>query len=209
MRKLRAYFLTGLIVILPTVISVYVLYKIFLALDGILADFLTKYIGFRIPGAGIVTLVLLIILAGMFARNFFGRGLLRFWDRIIGKIPLISKVYNALKRISEAFFMERSSGFRKVVLVEYPRKGVYSMAFMTAAAAGEVQNKTGAKMVSVFLPTTPNPTSGFFLLYPEDQVIPLTIPVDEALRMIVSAGLAPPDEREPFVVEGRRESDET
>jgi uncharacterized membrane protein len=151
----------------------------------------------------------LIILAGIFARNIFGRGLLRFWDKVIGRIPLVSKVYNALKRISEAFFLERKSGFRKVVLVEYPRKGVYSMAFMTAVAAGEVQSKTGVKMVSVFLPTTPNPTSGFFLLYPEDQVIPLSIPVDEALRMIISAGMAPPDENEGTPVAERKGSSET
>ena len=208
MRRLRTYFLTGLIVILPTVISAYVLYKIFVALDGILADFLTRYIGFRIPGAGLVTLVILIILVGMFARNIFGRGLLRFWDRVIARIPLVSKVYSALKRISEAFFLERSTGFRKVVLVEYPRKGVYSMAFMTAEAAGEVQNKTGAKMVSVFLPTTPNPTSGFFLLYPEDQVVPLNIPVDEALRMIISAGMAPPEEQDTTRLPGEKARDE-
>ncbi len=187
-RRLRKYFLTGLVVLLPAVISMFVLWRLFTALDHILGRFVEVYMGYRIPGVGLVALLLLIVGIGAVASNFIGRKLIGVGEGVIDRIPILRWIYRTTKQISSAVLQERSTTFRKVVLVNYPLKGTYSMAFQTSESAGAIEDAVGKKLVTVFLPTTPNPTSGFFLLVPEDEVVPLDISVNEGLRYIISAG---------------------
>jgi uncharacterized membrane protein len=187
-RRLRRYFFTGLIVLLPVVVSIFVLWKLFSGLDLILGRYVELLVGQRIPGVGLVALVLIIIAIGAVASNYIGKRLIRAGEGIVARIPVLRWIYRTTKQLFSALLEERSTSFRKVVLVNFPRKGTYSMAFQTAESAGVVEDAVGRRLVSVFLPTTPNPTSGYFLLVPEDEVIPLTISVNEGLRYIISAG---------------------
>jgi uncharacterized membrane protein len=188
-RRIRNYFLTGLIVLLPGVISVFVLWRLFVGLDRILGRYIELWFGRQIPGVGLVALVLIIIVIGAVASNFIGRRLIRIGEGIVARIPIIRWIYRTTKQLFSTLLAERSTSFRKVVMVNYPYKGMYSMAFQTSDTAGPVENAVGGKrLITLFLPTTPNPTSGFFLLVPEEDVIPLDLSVDEGLKYIISAG---------------------
>ena len=151
--------------------------------------FVEVYLGYRIPGVGLVALVLIIIGIGAIASNILGRRLIRVVEGIVARIPIIRWIYRTTKQLFSTLLAERSTSFRKVVLINYPYKGMYSMAFQTSETAGPVEHSVGGKrLVTLFLPTTPNPTSGFFLLVPEEDVIPLDLSVDEGLKYIISAG---------------------
>ncbi|RMD92611.1 MAG: DUF502 domain-containing protein [Calditrichaeota bacterium] len=200
-RKFRAYFFTGLLVLIPLFLTGYIIWNLFLAIDGILRgvvyDFLYKTFGLEvfkkpIPGLGFITLVLLITFTGIIARNYFGRKIVDIGDRIVQSIPLINRVYNAIKQISYAFFSEKREVFKKAILFEYPRKGIYSIGFFTQDTRGPVQEALEEDVVSVFLPTTPNPTSGFLLFVPKTDIIDLDLPVEEALKLIISGGAIVP-----------------
>lgn len=188
-RRMRNYFLTGLVVLLPAVISIFVLWRLFTGLDRILGRFVELYLGYKIPGVGLVALILIIIAIGAIASNIIGRRLIKIGEGIVSRIPIIRWIYRTTKQLFSTLFAEQSTSFRKVVLVNYPYKGMYSMAFQTSETAGPVEDAVGGKtLVTLFLPTTPNPTSGFFLLVPEEDVIPLDITVNEGLKYIISAG---------------------
>jgi uncharacterized membrane protein len=188
-RRMRNYFLTGLIVLLPAVISIFVLWRLFTGLDRILGRFVELWLGYKIPGVGLVALILIIIAIGAIASNIIGRRLIRIGEGIVARIPIIRWIYRTTKQLFSTLLAERSTSFRKVVLINYPYKGMYSMAFQTSESAGPVEEAVdGRRLVSVFLPTTPNPTSGYFLLVPEEDVIPLAISVNEGLKYIISAG---------------------
>lgn len=188
-RRMRNYFLTGLIVLLPAVISIFVLWRLFTGLDRILGRFVELWLGYKLPGVGLVALVAIIIAIGAIASNFIGRRLIRIGEGIVSRIPIIRWIYRTTKQLFSTLLAERSTSFRKVVLINYPYKGMYSMAFQTSDTAGSVEDAVGGKrLVTLFLPTTPNPTSGYFLLVPEDDVIPLDISVNEGLKYIISAG---------------------
>jgi len=188
-RRMRNYFLTGLVVLLPAVISIFVLWRLFTGLDRILGRFVELYLGYKIPGVGLVALILIIIAIGAIASNIIGRRLIKIGEGIVARIPIIRWIYRTTKQLFSALFAERSTSFRKVVLINYPYKGMYSMAFQTSETAGPVEDAVGGKtLVTLFLPTTPNPTSGYFLLVPEEDVIPLDISVNEGLKYIISAG---------------------
>ena len=187
-RRMRRYFLTGLVVLLPVVVSGFVLWRLFTGLDLILGRYVELYLGRRIPGVGVVALILIIVGTGALASNILGKRLIQAGELLVGRIPIMRWIYRTTKQLFSTFLREKNTSFGKVVLVNFPTEGTYSMAFQTSESAPAAEGPIGKRLVTVFLPTTPNPTSGYFLLVPEDKVIPLDIPVDEGLRYIVSAG---------------------
>jgi len=198
LKRLRTHFLTGLVVLTPIVVTAYVFWHLFFKVDGLLSGLLTEWgffdlIGYRIPGIGFITLVLLIICIGMLTRNFVGKELIEISDRFMTRIPIFNRIYTAVQQISQAFLTEKGTVFRKAVLVEYPRKGVYAIGFLTSVSRGEVQERTAMDMYNVFLPTTPNPTSGFLLLVPKDDITPLNMTIEEALKLVISGGTVVPE----------------
>ena len=151
------------------------------------------YLPFQVPGLGLVVVFMVLFLAGFLARNFLGRWVVRFWERILTSIPFAGPFYKAVKQLLETVFGAAGQDFRRVVLMEYPRRGMYSIGFVTGVAEGEIQHRTSRKVVNVFLPTTPNPTSGFYLVVPEEEVIPLSMSVEDAFKVIVSGGIINPE----------------
>jgi len=200
-RRLRAYFLTGVLVLTPIVLTIYIFWKIFQGLDRLLLNginSLLAFVGFpayhgRIPGLGIVVMLLIILLAGILARNYVGRKLFQLGDYLVTRIPLISKLYIALRQLFEALFSEKREVFKSAVLFEYPRKGIYSIGFITQDTKGEVQDRISEDLYSIFLPTTPNPTSGYLLFVPKKDVIVLDMPIEEALKLVISGGAIIPN----------------
>jgi len=201
-KRIRASFLTGLIVLVPLVLTSYIFWNLFLSIDGILRgvvhDFIFQQFGFsfaekQIPGIGFVALLIIIIGVGFVARNYIGNQVVGIGDRIVARIPLINRIYGAIKQISNAFFSSQREVFKKAVLFEYPRKGVYSIGFFTQDTRGPVQEALDADVVSVFLPTTPNPTSGFLLFIPKSEIIDVDLTMEEAMKLIVSGGAIIPN----------------
>ena len=200
-KKLKSYFLTGLLVLTPLVLTVFIIWRLFFAIDGLLQGFISKQIiarlGFQIgdqpiTGLGFITIILLILLTGFFARNYVGRKILLIGDNLVSKIPIINRIYIAFQQISQAFLSEKSEVFEKAVLIEYPRKGIHSIGFFTQDTKGEVQNRLDKDVVSVFIPTTPNPTSGFLLFVPKEDAQPMDMSVEEAMKLVISGGAIQP-----------------
>ncbi|MBU2498844.1 MAG: DUF502 domain-containing protein [Proteobacteria bacterium] len=152
------------------------------------------YLNVRIPGLGLILALILILIVGFLARNIVGSKIVHWTDRIVNRIPLARIIYVAIKQLLQGVFLPQTRAFRRVVMVEFPRQGVYSIGFLTGVSKGEVQNKTAKKVVNVFVPTTPNPTSGFFIMVPEDEVIPLSMSVEDAFKLIISGGIVSPSE---------------
>lgn len=196
--KLRNYFTTGLLVVAPTAVTVWILTRLFFFFDHILGQFYVKYM-FEplgeppLPGLGAVTLALLVILIGMFARMYAGRKLLAMWDRIIEQVPLVNRVYIAIKQLSDAFAKGGGIIFQHPVIIEYPRRDVYSIGFVTNHCSGPFCKHIGKNVASVFVPTTPNPTSGVLIFVPEDQMINIKMSVEDAMKLVISAGTVTPE----------------
>lgn len=148
-----------------------------------------RLIPFPIPGLGILVVVLVVFLIGLLVKNYVGSRIVEFGERIVYQIPLVRPIYSAVKQLLVAIFSQTGDGFERVVLIEYPRKGIYALGFVTGVARGEVQEVTEQRVLNVFLPTTPNPTSGFYLLVPDSDIIPLKISVEDAFKLIISGGL--------------------
>jgi len=203
MSNIKKYLLTGILTLLPTAASIYVLWAVIQFMDGIFADLLVFVIGKKIPGLGMILTLAVILIAGFLASNFIGRALLRISDLIISKIPIASNIYKTVKQIVDAFYSGDKKSFKQVVMIEYPRKGLFVLAFLTGDSKGEVQHKTDQDVVNVFLPTTPNPTSGFLLFVPKKDVVFLDMPVEDGLKMIISGGVVVPSY--PAVKEFTRE----
>ncbi len=199
--RLRTYLIAGIIVTAPIAITVYLTVIIVQFVDAQIVPLIPPiynpetYLPFSIPGLGILVVLIVLIFIGFVAANFFGRYLIRTGERIIDRMPVVRSVYNALKQIAETVARQSSNAFRQVVLVEYPRKGVWALAFLTSEAKGEVRRRAERDLISVFLPTTPNPTSGFLLLVPREDLIMLEMTVEEAAKMIISAGVVIPPDR--------------
>ena len=196
-KKLKTYFWAGLLVLIPLVLTIFIIWKLFLAIDGLLSGFINNMLErIGIPatsmGLGFISVVLLIFLTGMIAKNYFGRKVIKIGENIVTKIPLINRIYMAIKQISNAFFSEKREVFKKAVLIEYPRKGIYSIGFYTQDTKGEVQDRLKQDVVSIFLPTTPNPTSGFLLFVPKTDVTELDMTIEEALKLVISGGAIVP-----------------
>ncbi|MFV0421815.1 DUF502 domain-containing protein [Oleidesulfovibrio sp.] len=147
-----------------------------------------EYLPVAVPGLGFILLIAVLLITGLLARNFLGRRLVALGDAIMARIPLVSSLYSGIKQLVETIFTS-SRDFQRVVLIEYPRKGLYTMAFVTGVAVGEIQQKTATKVLNVFVPTTPNPTSGFYLMVPEADVTPLEMNVEDAFKLLISGGI--------------------
>jgi len=200
-RRLNKYFLAGLIVLGPLGLTVLVVQWIVGVMDrtilGLLPEALhpAALVGRHIPGLGVIGTLLLVLLVGMLASNIFGRTLVNYSEWVFSHTPGIKGVYNLFKQMTDTLFSKDKGGFRKVVLIEYPRRGIWTVAFLTGTTRGELERVVARPMVNVFVPTTPNPTSGFFLLLPAEDVVELRMTVDEALKMVVSVGMVVPPDR--------------
>lgn len=202
----KKYFLTGLLVILPVWATYYVLSALLGVIDGILADIPAHFLGHKIPGLGIVTLIVFVLFVGVLFANYFGNRIVKISDELLHKVPLVRGVYFTVKQIMETFSMKHQ--FHGVALVEYPRKGCFSVGFMTGEVQGGTIGREGA-FVTVFVPTTPNPTAGFLLILPETEVARLDMTVEEGMKFIISLGLVPMSELQarklkPHLQEGVR-----
>ena len=195
--KIRRYLVTGLLVWIPLGVTLLLLRLLISFMDGLIPTPLRpeNLFGFRIPGLGVILTFTLLLVTGFFAANLLGKKLIAVWEAFLARIPLVSWVYSGVKKVAETLLSPRSESFRKVLLMEYPRRGIWSLCFQTSSDLGEVQAHTGQEVVCVFVPTTPNPTSGFIILVPKDDVIELEMTVDEALRMIISLGVVVPEWR--------------
>lgn len=195
-KKIKNYFLAGLLVTVPAVITVWVIF-LFIGWTDNFLDFLPPRFHPRthipIPGWGFIVAVALIFISGMVAANYLGRKFLGFWDRQFEKIPLVRSIYGSVRQLLESVFMQTGRHFQRVVLIEFPRPGMYSIAFITGESRKEIRDKTGKKLLNIFYPTTPNPTTGFFIMLPEDEVTELDISVEDAFKLIVSGGILSDD----------------
>ncbi|MDJ0863182.1 MAG: DUF502 domain-containing protein [Gammaproteobacteria bacterium] len=194
---MRKYFIAGLLVWLPVGATILVIKLLVDTMDQTLLLLPpewrpAEFIGFNVPGLGIALSVLVVFATGVIFANFLGRRLVTFWEALLARIPLVRTVYTAVKQVTETVFSSSSQSFRQVLLVEYPRRGIWSLGFQTNTGLGEVQQKTGEEVVAVFVPTTPNPTSGFVLMIPRKEVVEMDMSVDEGLKMIVSMGVVVP-----------------
>lgn len=194
---MKRYFITGLLIWVPLVITGWVLSSIVSALDQslrLLPETVhpQNLVGFAIPGAGAVLTLLIILLTGLLATNFIGQKLVTWWEMLLARIPVVNSVYNSVKQVSDTLFSPNGNAFRKAVLVRYPHQESWTIAFLTGQPGGDVVNHLGADFVSVYVPTTPNPTSGFFLMMPAKDVVELEMTVDEALKYIISMGVVAP-----------------
>ncbi len=195
---MRKYLIAGLLVWMPLGITFLVVRAIVDFLDRSLLLLPEAYqpehlLGVHIPGIGVILSVFLVLATGMIVANFLGKRMIQAWESLLARIPVVRNLYAGVKQILEAMLATDGKSFRKVLLVEYPRKGVWSLAFLTSRNLGEVQDKTGEQVVSIFIPTTPNPTSGFVLMVPEQDVIELEMTVEEGLKMIISMGVVVPE----------------
>jgi uncharacterized membrane protein len=195
---MRKYLIAGLLVWMPLGITFLVIRAIVGFLDQTLLLLPKAYqpdnlLGIHIPGLGVLLAVVLVLATGMIVANLLGRRLVNAWESLLSRIPLVRTLYAGIKQILEAVLATDGQSFRRVLLVEYPRKGVWSLAFMTSDQLGEVQEKTRSEVMSVFIPTTPNPTSGFVLMLPKEDVIELDMSVEQGLKMIISMGVVVPD----------------
>jgi len=194
---MKKYLIAGLLVWMPLGITFLVVRAIVGFLDRTLLLLPQAYqpdtlLGIHIPGLGVVLAVVLVLATGMVVANFLGKRIVAAWESLLSRIPLVRTLYAGIKQIMEAVLATDAKSFSKVLLLEYPRKGVWSFAFMTSDDLGEVQDKTDAKVISVFIPTTPNPTSGFVLMVPATDVIELEMSVEDGLKMIISMGVVVP-----------------
>ena len=198
MKNLRNYFISGLLFWIPLGLSI-VLIKFFLELvDSIVpAQYLPENLlelEMPVPGSGVVLVLLIILITGALVSNYIGRKLLKVWERLLNKIPGFRGLYNALKQLSDTVFSANSDSFKKALLIEYPRKGLWTIAFQTGDYHGEVEQKIGQEIINIYVPTTPNPTSGFFIMLPKADVIELDMSVDEAFKLIISTGVVTPQQ---------------
>lgn len=196
--RLRNYFLAGILVTAPISITIYVTWGILKFLDNKITPFIpaeynpNNYLPVEIPGLGLIVAIIFFIVIGWLTRNFFGRLLVRISESIMERVPVINAVYGALKQIFETVMASQSDAFKEVVMFEYPRKGIWVMGFVTGQTKGEVQSLTNTETVNIFLPTTPNPTSGFLLFVPKKDVKYMDMSVEEGIKMIVSGGIITP-----------------
>jgi uncharacterized membrane protein len=194
---MKRYFITGLLIWVPLVITVWVLSTIINTLDQSLqllpeAMHPKNLLGFPLPGVGALLTLAMILLTGLLAANFIGQKLVDWWDRLLSRIPVVNSVYKSVKQVSDTLFAPNGNAFRKALLVQYPRPGAWTIAFLTGSPGGDIRNHLTGDYVSVYVPTTPNPTSGFFLMLPRQDVVELEMSVDEALKYIISMGVVAP-----------------
>jgi len=207
--KLRNYFLAGVIVAAPISITFFIVWQVVQVVDDNVGKLLPArynpetYLPFSVPGIGVLLMVVLITLIGMFAAGFVGRAIMRTSERLLNRMPVIRSIHGTLKQIFETVFSHSSQSFREVVLIEYPRRGIWAIGFLTGTTRGEIQERVEPKLLNIFLPTTPNPTSGFLLFVPKEDVLHLDMSVEDGIKMVISSGIVAP---EPGTVPVRQRS---
>jgi len=204
----RKHLLTGLLVWTPLAVTIWVLLWVLGLMDGLFSWLLSLSqavlpAGMRegiemlrgVPGLGVISLLLVLYLTGLFVANIFGQWFVGQWDRLLHKIPIVKSIYSSVKQVSDTLFSSSGNAFREAVLVEYPRAGAWTIAFVTGKPGGEAAMHLAGEYLSIYVPTTPNPTSGFFLMVRRAEVIPLAMSVDEALKYVISMGVVAPPAR--------------
>ncbi len=201
---MKKYFITGLLVLVPLFITAWVLSSVIGMMDQSLyllpEDWRPKaLIGHDVRGLGALLTVLIIFVTGLIATNFFGRQLILLWEALLARVPFVKSIYASVKQVSDTLFSDSGNAFRRAVLVQFPRQGTWTIAFITGQPGGDVTNHLHGDFVSIYVPTTPNPTGGYFLMLPRADVIELEMSVDEALKYIISMGVvAPPAKAKPL-----------
>lgn len=195
---MKKYLITGLLIWIPLAITIWVLDLIVSTMDQSLLLLPPQYqpqvlLGRQIPGLGALLTVLVVFVTGVLASNILGQRLVLFGEKIVSRIPVVKSIYNGVKQVSDTLFAPGGQAFRKALLVQYPREGSWTIAFLTGRPGGDVANHLRGEYVSVYLPTTPNPTSGFFLMMPRAEIVELDMSVDDALKYVISMGVVPPD----------------
>src|SRR5437016_10980621 len=187
---LKRYFLTGLLVIIPIWGTVLILKTVCVAFDGILGDLLVRLVpSHYVPGLGILALIILIFAAGLFANNFMGRWIVKWWEKLLNRVPLVRGIYSTLKSMMDILSFSEHASYNRVVMIQFPKNGHYCIAFVTGVTKGEMQDLAQEPLIHVYVPTSPNPTSGYFLLVPEHEVTSVDMSVEEAMKLIVRGGL--------------------
>lgn len=194
---MKRYLIAGLLVWVPIGVTLLVIRLVVDITDRTLLLLPARFqpevlFGFKIPGLGIVLSVVIVLVTGMVVANLFGRTLVAMWERFLARIPFVRKIYHGVKQVTETVLSSDGQSFRKVLLIEYPRKGIWTLAFLSGSDSGEIKHRLQRDVVNIFVPTTPNPTSGFFLMVPREDVIELDMSVDDGLKMIISAGVVVP-----------------
>ena len=202
---MKKYFITGLLIWIPLAITFMVLAWIVGTLDQIILLLPNglhprEIFGFNVPGLGVVLTLLIVLCTGLIAANVLGQKLVQIWEALLSRIPVVKSIYYSVKQVSDTLFSSSGQAFRKALLVQYPREGSWTIAFLTGKPGGDTANHLPGEFVSVYVPTTPNPTSGFFLMMPRKDVIELEMSVDEALKYIISMGVVAPAGRKPTPV---------
>lgn len=202
-QRLRGYFFAGILVTAPISITLYVSWVMINFIDNKVTPLIPArynpqtYLPFEVPGVGLVALILGLTVVGMLTTGFFGRFMISMSEHLLNRMPVVRNLYSAVKQILETVLAQQSNAFREAVLVEYPRRGLWAIAFITGRTEGEVQSLTKEETVNIFLPTTPNPTSGFLLFVPKRDLVPLSMSVEEAIKMVISGGIVTPPDRRP------------
>ncbi len=195
---MRKYFITGLLILVPLAITLWVLNLIITTMDQSLLLLPQQwqpevFLSYRVPGMGVILTLLIVFFTGLAARNFIGKRVVSLWESVLTRIPVVNSIYSSVKQVSDTLFSSSGNAFRKAVLVQYPRQGCWTIAFLTGVPGGDVKNHLLGDYISVYVPTTPNPTSGFFLMMPRAETVELNMSVDAALKYIVSMGVVAPD----------------
>ena len=195
---LRKYFITGLLILVPLSITLWVIHSVIGVMDQSLLLLPVQWrpealLGVHIPGVGTILTLLIILVTGILARNFIGNYILAGWEAVLNRIPIVNSIYSSVKQVSDTLFSSDGNAFRIAVLVQYPRPGLWTIAFVTGTPSYEVQKHLPGEYVNIYVPTTPNPTSGFFLMVPRSEIIELEMSVDVALKHIVSMGVVAPE----------------
>ncbi|MBI6629118.1 DUF502 domain-containing protein [Pontibaca salina] len=203
--RLRGSFLTGLVVIAPVALTIWLIWSAIGWIDGVVLPLVPQqfrpetYIGVNLRGVGVLIFLVFTVLVGWVAKGLIGRSLIRFAESLVDRMPVVRSIYSGIKQISETVFAQTERSFEKACLIQYPRKGIWAIGFISTPARGEIAAKAepGGRLIGVFVPTTPNPTSGFLLLLPEADVIELDMSLEDAAKLIISAGLVYPNSKDP------------
>lgn len=203
-QRIRAYFFAGILITAPITITFYLAWLFINFVDDTVTPLIPAeynpetYLPFGVPGIGLIAIFLALTFIGALTAGFVGRTVTKIYEGVLNRMPVVRNVYSALKQILETVLAQQSNAFREAVLVEYPRRGIWAIGFITGETEGEVQNLTEDECINIFLPTTPNPTSGFLLFVPRKDLTPLSMTVEEAVKMVISGGIVtPPDRRSP------------
>ncbi|RBW57773.1 MULTISPECIES: DUF502 domain-containing protein [Ruegeria] len=203
--RLRASFLTGIVVIAPVWLTIWLIWSVVGWIDSAVLPIIPQrfqpqeYVGINLRGVGVVIFLIFTVLVGWIAKGILGRSLIQIAESLVSRMPVVRSVYSGIKQISETVFAQTERSFEKACLIQYPRRGIWAIGFVSTAAKGEVSERaeTGGELLGVFVPTTPNPTSGFLLFFPAEDVILLDMTIEDAAKLVISAGLVYPNEKDP------------